>query len=212
MKSYKFVQGICLAISLSVAAVLTGWLAVERGMLVEARGRAAEEKLAQEVLRFHVLANSDSSEDQKVKMQVKESVISYLEEALKGQKTRKATKEYVEEHLESIRILAEETVRKAGSDASVTAELVTDEFPEKHYGDVTFPAGTYEALRIIIGEGEGHNWWCCLYPKLCFIDAVQAKVPEEGKESLAQVLDEDAYDMITSTTNIKIRWFFFEKD
>lgn len=205
------VRGICLLVSIALAAVLTAWLAVQRGLLVEARTEAATEQLAGQVLRFHVLADSDSGEDQRVKMKVKEAVISWLQEQMTDEDTLEGTKEFVRGHLGEIRELAEQTVRAEGSDDSVTAEFVKDEFPDKTYGDVTFPAGTYEALRIRIGSGEGHNWWCCLYPNLCFTDAVQAKVVPEDKQELQDVLDEDAYEMITCTSDFKIKWFFFDR-
>lgn len=83
-----------------------------------------------------------------------------------------------------------------------------DYFPAKTYGDVTFPAGEYEALRIKIGQAKGQNWWCCLYPNLCFVDAVHAVVPEEGKDTLRQVLDKEEYEMVTAS-DYKIKWFFF---
>lgn len=203
------IHGICLGISIVAATVLTAWVSIQRGLLVEARADTAVEELAGQVLRFHVLADSDSSRDQQIKMQVKEAVISYLKEELETKGTLAGTKQFVREHLEEIAELSQRTVEREGSSDSVTAELVTDEFPEKTYGDVTFPAGTYEALRIRIGSGSGQNWWCCLYPNLCFTDAVHAKVVPEDKQELQGVLDEDAYEMITCTSDFKIKWFFF---
>lgn len=208
----RSVQRICLVISIVFAAALTAWLTVQRGLLVEARAQAATEELAGQVLRFHVLANSDSEEDQQIKMEVKEAVISWLREQMTEEENLEGTKEFVRGHLEELTEIAGQTVRDAGSSDGVTAELTTDEFPEKTYGDVTFPAGTYEALRICIGNGEGHNWWCCLYPNLCFTDAVCAKVVPEDKQELQDVLDEDAYEMITCTSDFKIKWFFFDRD
>lgn len=206
------VHGICLGISIVIAAVLTLWAVMQRGMLVEARARQAEAGISEQVLRFHVLADSDSGRDQKVKMQVKSAVISYLQEELEGKDGLEETKEFVREHLEEITELAQQTVRQENCSDSVTVELVMDEFPEKTYGDVTFPAGTYEALRIRIGSGKGHNWWCCLYPNLCFTDAVCGEVVPEDKQELKGVLDEDAYEMITCTSDFKIKWFFFSKE
>ena len=111
----------------------------------------------------------------------------------------------------SIRIkeLAQETARRAGSLDIVTAELTRDEFPEKTYGTLTFPAGEYEALRIRIGAGEGHNWWCCLYPGLCFTDAVHVEADKKDMQELRTLLDEDAYEMVTCTSDFRIKWFFF---
>lgn len=203
-------HGICLVTAIVIASVLTAWVTAQRGLLVEARTQMATEELAEQVLRFHVLAESDSTEDQQVKMKVKEAVLTYLQEQMAGERTLDGTKQFVREHLEEIASLAQQTVKDAGSCDLVTAEIVRDEFPEKTYGDVTFPEGTYEALRIRIGSGEGHNWWCCLYPNLCFTDAVYGEVVSEDKQELKELLDEDAYEMITCTTDFKIKWFFFE--
>ena len=82
------------------------------------------------------------------------------------------------------------------------AKLTKSYFPQKTYGDVTFPAGEYEALHIEIGRAKGHNWWCVLYPNLCFVDATNAVVPKKSKEKLKSVLDEEEYEMVTATSPI----------
>ena len=114
------------------------------------------------------------------------------------------------ESLPELEAIAEETVRANGYDYAVTAELEDTAFPTKEYDGFSLPAGEYLALRILIGEGAGQNWWCVLYPNLCFIDAVNAVVPEEGKEELKEVLDEEEYEMVTAGTKFKIKWFFFQ--
>lgn len=200
---------VCIGIALVTALLLTGWLLRERGLIVEARASKAQEKLAGEVLRFHVLANSDSEEDQALKMEVKEAVLDYMKKDMPNGGSAKETKEWASLHLGEIEEISQSVIVKEKFDYNVTAELTTDDFPEKTYGDITFPAGKYEALRINIGEAKGHNWWCCLYPNLCFTDAVHAVVPKEGKEELKQVLDDSEYEMVTATSNFKIKWFFF---
>ena len=202
-------EAICLGIALICGALLTGLLLVQRGMLVEARARRAGQELSREVLRFHVLADSDSPEDQQRKLEVKEALLAYMEEAMPLDADLEETYSWVRENLDSLEQTAEERLREEGCSDPVRAELVRDYFPEKTYGDVTFPAGEYTALRILIGAGQGHNWWCCLYPSLCFTDAVTAHVPEEEKEELGRVLGEDEYDMITAYSDFRIRWFFF---
>ena len=202
-------EAICLGIALICGALLTGLLLVQRGMLVEARARRAGQELSQEVLRFHVLADSDSPEDQQRKLEVKEALLAYMEEAMPLDADLEETCSWVRENLDSLEQTAEERLREEGCSDPVRAELVRDYFPEKTYGDVTFPAGEYTALRILIGAGQGHNWWCCLYPSLCFTDAVTAHVLEEEKEELGRVLGEDEYDMITAYSDFRIRWFFF---
>ena len=132
-----------------------------------------------------------------------------MKKDMPGKSSAKETKEWASLHLGEIEEISQSVIVKEKFDYNVTAELTTDDFPQKTYGDVTFPAGKYEALRINIGEAKGHNWWCCLYPNLCFTDAVNAVVPEEGKEELKHVLNDSEYEMVTATSNFKIKWFFF---
>ena len=162
------------------SAMLTA--CVWRTETVSAKMETAQKHMAEEVLRFHVLANSDSKEDQELKMTVKDEVVSWLEAKMDCDSLEE-TKNFIRSHLTGIEEVAEETVRREGYSYPVQAALEWTDFPEKSYGDVTFPAGSYEALRIQIGEAKGHNWWCVLYPNLCFIDSVQAVVPKKGKSS-----------------------------
>lgn len=167
--------------------------------------RQLQQEIAGRILRFHVLANSDSREDQEEKQRVRDAVIKELKPALEQAASRKETKEVIEDQLpEIIR-----TASSAAAPRKVEASLVTDYFPEKTYGDCTFPEGEYEALRIEIGEAQGHNWWCVLYPGLCFEDAVNPVVPEEGKKELKGILSDEEYDFILhpGKTKIRFRWF-----
>lgn len=189
-----------------LSAMLTA--CVWRTETVSAKMETAQKHMAEEVLRFHVLANSDSKEDQELKMTVKDEVVSWLE-AKMDCNSLEETKNFIRSHLTGIEEVAEETVRREGYSYPVQAALEWTDFPEKSYGDVTFPAGSYEALRIQIGEAKGHNWWCVLYPNLCFIDSVRAVVPEKGKKQLKDVLTDDEYDMVTATSKFKVKWFFF---
>ena len=189
-----------------LSAMLTA--CVWRTETVSAKMETAQKHMAEEVLRFHVLANSDSKEDQELKMTVKDEVVSWLEAKMDCDSLEE-TKNFIRSHLTGIEEVAEETVRREGYSYPVQAALEWTDFPEKSYGDVTFPAGSYEALRIQIGEAKGHNWWRVLYPNLCFIDSVQAVVPEKGKKQLKHVLTDDEYDMVTATSKFKVKWFFF---
>lgn len=193
---------ICVLAGILLSLVVTG-------IVVNAKQSQMQQDLAEEVFRFHVLANSDSEEDQALKMQVKEAVIAYMKEEIPSSDSVEMTKEWTKSHLDAIVNLAEAVIREEGYVYEVTAEVTTCDFPEKTYGDITFPPGEYEALRIEIGEAKGQNWWCVLYPNLCFIDAVHAVVPEEGKKDLKKVLEEDTYEMVTAATRFKIGWFFF---
>ena len=165
-----------------------------------------QQTISDKVLRFHVLANSDSEEDQALKMKVKEKVIELLKEEIPEGMNVTETADWMRRNTDKLRNCAQQVVLENGYDYPISAAVTTCYFPEKTYGDVRFPAGNYEALRIEIGEAKGHNWWCVLYPGLCFLNTTNAVVPEEGKQKLRSVLTEDEYAQITSTTEFHIRW------
>ena len=179
------------------------------GTMMNVKWSHMKADLAGKVFRFHVLANSDREEDQALKMRVKEEILAYMKQELPTSDSAEITKAWARANLHNITDRAQQLVKREGYDYTVTAKVTSCDFPEKSYGDITFPAGEYEALRIEIGESKGQNWWCVLYPNLCFIDAVNAVVPQEGKEELKQVLEEDTYKMVTATTPFRIKWFFF---
>lgn len=197
------------AAALVLIVVLCGAV-FTRVMQVEAKANAVQEKLSGEVFRFHVIANSDSEEDQELKMKVKEAVVAYMRETLSGAENAAEAKAWAIRHKEELIRVSEEVLRAEGCSDKVTAEVVRCEFPDKTYGDITFPAGWYDALRIRIGKAQGHNWWCVLYPNLCFMDSVHAVVPKEGKEELRSVLTDEEYAMIVKGTPVKIKWFFLQ--
>lgn len=193
---------ICSVVGILVSFVFTG-------LLVNAKKDMLQREIASEVLRFHVLANSDSAKDQELKMKVKEEVLAYMKRELPKSESVEMTKDWAKKHLSEIEEIGRKVLLNNNCDYPVNAEVTCCEFPRKTYGDITFPAGTYEALRIEIGESKGQNWWCVLYPNLCFVDAIHAVVPEEGKHDLEEVLDDEAYEMVTSKTGFRIKWFFF---
>ena len=201
MKYIKKRQMVCILISLAAALLVTGFS-------YQRKEGEIQKKLAEEVFRFHVIANSDSDYDQDLKMKVKENVIAYMKEAIPESESAKMTREWAATHLTEIEEIAIDTLQNEGCFDEVTACVTECYFPDKTYGDLTFPKGMYEVLRIEIGEAKGQNWWCVLYPNLCFIDAVHAVVPDEGKAELKEVLDEEEYEMVTATSKFKIKWFF----
>lgn len=204
-------EKICLVAALVMAFAITGALVKERELLMEEKTEAVQADLAGQVFRFHVLANSDSDKDQRLKLKVKEHILIYMKKHLPKDSDLSQTKSWVKENLAQIKAEAEGILLEENCDHIVSVKLEQAMFPKKTYGDVTFPAGEYEALRVEIGEAKGQNWWCCLYPNLCFIDAVHGVVSEEKKQELAHVLEEDSYEMVTANTNFKIKWFFFGK-
>ena len=206
-------QVVCLVFGICTAALLTG-SCVERGIeRVEAKMDDTQKTLAKEVLRFHVLANSDSDEDQAVKIKVRDAVLAYMEESMESQikeePDAKETRAWVESHLQELEEVADRTVAKEGYSYQSRAEIEVSYFPDKLYGDIFFPQGEYEALKIRLGEARGHNWWCVLYPSLCFTDTACTVVSDEGKQGLRKVLKAEEYEMVTATSDFKIKWFFF---
>lgn len=175
--------------------------------------REIQQGIAGEVFRLHVIANSDTEEDQKLKLKIKTRIVEYLEEILGKDADLEETKEAVLTHLGEIEREAEKLVHEQGFDYPVKAVVEKTYFPKKSYGDCTFPAGEYEALNVKIGEARGHNWWCVLYPSLCFIDDTYGVVAEEKKEDLKSVLTTEEFLEILGKPEEKkrirfgFRWF-----
>ena len=188
MKKDRILLSLLLALLCMGAVSL--WISSDRAV------RAVHEDLAGHILRFHVLANSDSDEDQALKLSVKSAVLDYLETSLPEDADLASTKAFLSSHETEIKKIAEDLIASAGFDYSVSLSLEPWYFPTKAYGDLTFPCGTYEAFRIIIGDGNGKNWWCVLYPSLCFVDVASGDVPEDSKEELQAFLDEDTYETL----------------
>lgn len=163
---------------------------------------ALQQQIATQVLRFHIRANSDTVADQQKKLRIKQSLLEWLTPILSENTSKSETIQCIRKNLPDIR---KEATRMAAPEP-VTVTLQKEWFPEKTYGTCTFPEGIYDALRVDIGQAKGHNWWCVLYPSLCFADALEPSMTEEGEEKLQQVLDEDAYDLLLHPQKLKIRF------
>ena len=151
------------------------------------------EDVTSAVIRFHVRANSDSDEDQALKLLVRDGILEMMGPELAEAEDKDEARSIMEKKLAEIERTGETIVQAAGYDYEVHAYLTTEEFPMKSYGDLLFPAGEYEALRVDIGKQEGANWWCVMYPGLCFVDATGGIVAEDGKEELEQILTPEEY-------------------
>lgn len=172
-----------------------------------------QQGIAKEIFRLHVVANSDTEEDQNLKLHVKTKIVDYLEGILGEDRSLEATREAVKTHLDEIEEAAGQVIADEGYDYPVAAAVEKTYFPDKTYGDCTFPAGEYEALNVKIGKAEGHNWWCVLYPRLCFLDESHGIVSEEKKEDLREVLTEEEFLTILNDpekrdqVKIGFKWF-----
>lgn len=169
-----------------------------------------QREIAESLIRFHVRANSDSAEDQELKLTVKNAIVEYLQGELSDASELREAREIITEDMETIKSIAQQVIAEAGYDYSVKAYFEQAYFPVKMYGDMTFPAGRYEAFRVDIGEGDGRNWWCVLFPPLCFVDSTYAVVPDETKADFRAVLSDEAYRAITmkdiENNNYEIRF------
>lgn len=153
--------------------------------------------LSKSVIRFHVLANSDSPADQYLKMKVKNAVVEFLETNMTDAACPEDAANFLKDNTENILTVARKVILDNGYNYEVSASLGTSDFPDKSYGDVTFPAGKYNSYIIKIGSAEGHNWWCVLYPPLCFVDASTGILPDESKQTLKNSISESEYNYVT---------------
>ncbi|MBR5229403.1 MAG: stage II sporulation protein R [Firmicutes bacterium] len=134
------------------------------------------------IIRFHVVANSNSEEDQQLKLQVRDYVITRLQEALGDSSDINGSRHYIEENLVNINDWAQGCIKDQGYSYKAATEIGVTAIPARTYDDIYFPAGNYEALTITIGEGKGRNWWCVIFPPLCIADVggdYEAGLPAE---------------------------------
>ncbi|MGN0383547.1 MAG: stage II sporulation protein R [Eubacterium sp.] len=169
---------------------------------------SAQAALASKVIRFHVRANSDSDADQELKMCVKENVVSYIYENTTDINSLDEMREFLKTNDDTIKTIAKNTVLDNGYDYNISTSIDYSYFPDKTYGDYTFPEGYYEAYIIEIGSGSGHNWWCVLYPPLCFIDASTAVVPDSSKE----ILDDNTSENYSQEISYEFKYLTFLND
>lgn len=181
----------------SVEKLLDGELTWEENELESELETEIQTELSDDVtssvIRFHVRANSDSEDDQALKLLVRDGILDLLSTKLELAENKDEARTIMEENLTEIEKTGEAIVQNAGYEYEVHAYLTTEEFPMKSYGDLIFPAGEYEALRVDIGRKEGANWWCVMYPGLCFVDATGGVVASDGKEVLEHMLTPEEY-------------------
>lgn len=179
-------------------------------LLTMADGRQNSEamaaRIAPEILRFHVLANSDTKEDQQLKLKVRTLLLDSIYEGLGENASLDATKEYVLTNKYSLEREAEDYMKTQGYEYPAHIELARCYFPTKTYGDMVFPCGTYDAVRVELGSGKGSNWWCVLYPPLCFVDSTYAVVPDSSREILRESLEAADYRaLVKKQPQVKVR-------
>lgn len=163
--------------------------------------------IASNVLRLHVIANSDTEEDQNLKYMVRDTIINYMKSLTQYTNSKEDAIYIMQEHLEDFKNIAQETVSQNGFDYPVEVEIGNYDFPTKSYGDISLPAGYYDALRIKIGNSRGQNWWCVMFPPLCFVDISSGVVPQDSIQHLQEELATEDYSIISEDSDIFILKF-----
>ena len=157
--------------------------------------------LSNSLFRLHVIANSNSKEDQNLKYLVRDELISYMNTLCSNVSSKEQAIAIANEHLDDFQKVANEVISKNGFNYSAKVQIGNFAFPTKTYGDISLPAGYYDALKVELGKAEGKNWWCVMFPSLCFVDINNGIVPEESKEELQASLLEEDYNLIFSNNS-----------
>ena len=158
--------------------------------------------IANNVFRLHVIANSDSEEDQNLKYIVRDSILSYVNGILENINNKEDVVLTINNHIDEIKNIAQQAVYNEGFTYDVEIEVGNFKFPTKTYGNISLPPGLYDALRVKIGNASGKNWWCVMFPPLCFVDVSSGIVPEDSKELMESNLSSEDYALVSSSKNI----------
>ena len=168
-------------------------------------------RIAPSILRFHILANSDSREDQAVKLEVRSFLLDYIQARLpENADSKEAVTTWLSSHQTALEAAASKFLAEKQMPYTATLSLERTWFPTRVYDNLVIPCGTYDAARAILGNGKGHNWWCVLYPRFCFLDEVCKEIPEESRKELQDNLNQGDYSLLEDhRPELKIRFFFF---
>ncbi|MGL5329743.1 MAG: stage II sporulation protein R [Peptostreptococcaceae bacterium] len=159
---------------------------------------AISEDYKEKLIRFHVIANSDTDEDQELKLKVRDELINYLQPRLKNSKSIEESEKIIISEYDNLHEISKKTILENGYDYDVKVGIEYSNFPTKQYSNVVLPAGEYKALKVIIGDGYGKNWWCVMFPPLCFVDEENGVIDKSTDEKLQSVLEEEEYELITT--------------
>lgn len=165
------------------------------------------------IIRLHVIANSNTVGDQALKLKVRDAVIAYMDDQ-PNLGTVDKTREHLEGNLDRLEAIANGVIAAEGYNYTAKADIGVRYIPEKNYGDITFPAGNYEALNITLGDGDGENWWCVLFPPLCLLDEGTENVLSESGLSEDDISDGEISDeelaALTENQRLQLRWKLIE--
>ena len=169
--------------------------------------------LQESVFRLHIVANSNSAEDQNLKYKVRDNIISYMNSLCSNVNSKDEAIQVAKEHSEEFYRIAKKTITDNGFNYDVKLNFGNFDFPTKSYGDICLPSGSYDALKIELGNSNGQNWWCVMFPPLCFVDISSGIVPESSKQNLKESLsNNEEYILINEekSSSIKFKFKLFE--
>lgn len=198
-----YLQNILAAILIFLSVLL---LLPDRYFASESSGTSLA--LDDRILRLHILAAGDDTASQEIKLHVRDAVLTHIRDAVSDASTAKEAETALLPLLPEIISVANRTLEHYGVSYRATAELTSEFFPIKQYGSLLLPPGEYRALRIVLDEGKGKNWWCMLYPSLCFTEGITATIPDEEKEELRGLLTEEEFDTLFSVKQKKPKFCF----
>src|SRR5699024_2617337 len=161
----------------------------------------ASQDYKDKLIRFNVIANSDSDEDQNLKLKVRDAVINYLQPKLLESESIEESELIIKREYSELEKISKNIILQNGYNYDVKIGIDYSEFPTKQYSNVVLPAGEYKALKIIIGEGSGKNWWCVMFQPLCFVDEEKGIIDKDTDDKLREVLTEEEYYLIAQKTS-----------
>lgn len=169
---------------------------------------AVSANISSSVFRLHVIANSDSTEDQNLKYLVRDALIDYMNSVSKNSNSKDEAISIAYQHKSDFYKIAKKVINDNGYDYNVNISIGNFAFPTKNYGDISLPAGYYDALKVEIGNASGQNWWCVMFPPLCFVDISTGIVPEDSKETIKDSLHTEEYNLINNAQTADVKFKF----
>ena len=187
-------------LKLGVICAIVYALASSAGLIAD------KAQLKNELIRMHIVANSDSAEDQAVKLQVKDAIVAYLQPVMQKFTNKEEALSFIRENLQKLEQMANQVLKDLGEDTTATVRVTEEEFDSRKYDTFTLPSGIYDAIRVKIGDGEGQNWWCVAFPTLC----LPATADEFADTAAASGFSDTLVKMVSEENGYEIRFFFLD--
>ncbi|SHF13619.1 stage II sporulation protein R [Caldanaerobius fijiensis DSM 17918] len=169
---------------------------------------AQKADISNRLIRLHVIANSDSAVDQAVKLKVRDAIIKAMDSRFEGKYDIDKARKLISDNLSNIQAIAEKVLKESGMNYGAKVQFGRFNFPIKRYGSIVLPPGNYEALKVVLGDGQGKNWWCVMFPPLCFADITHGLTTVQTEDNLSQVLSADQLNMIDENKNHEVVFKF----